>query len=240
MLAGCVKQVVVEPPASVPPPVLDRDGDGIEASVDQCPDLAEDCDGFEDEDGCPDLDNDHDQIFDACDKCPQEPEDWNGYQDDDGCPDRRVIIIREELRILPQVLFRQNSASVLELSLPIIDDVAKTMVSFPDLELVRIAGHTSVPERNATALSLKRAEAVRELLVQRGVAPERLEVAGEGDAKPIAMNSTEEGRAKNRRVEFQIVRRTPPPPAPPPEAYRPERPSCPHGESTAYEVRHCK
>ena len=65
----------------------DRDGDGIPDSIDACPDDAEDKDGFQDEDGCPDLDNDKDGIPDAKDKCPDEPEDKDGYQDDDGCPD---------------------------------------------------------------------------------------------------------------------------------------------------------
>jgi outer membrane protein OmpA-like peptidoglycan-associated protein len=101
-----------------PPPriELDRDGDGIADSVDQCPTQPEDVDGFEDDDGCPDPDNDNDGVLDQDDKCPQvwgpialdgcpdgdadhdgvpdrfdrcpsEPEDRDGFQDDDGCPD---------------------------------------------------------------------------------------------------------------------------------------------------------
>ena len=65
----------------------DRDGDGIPDSIDACPDDAEDKDGFQDEDGCPDLDNDKDGIPDAKDRCPDEPEDKDGYQDEDGCPE---------------------------------------------------------------------------------------------------------------------------------------------------------
>lgn len=65
----------------------DRDGDGIPDATDQCPDLAEDYDGFADNDGCPDLDNDGDGIPDANDDCPNQPEDFDGYQDTDGCPD---------------------------------------------------------------------------------------------------------------------------------------------------------
>jgi outer membrane protein OmpA-like peptidoglycan-associated protein len=65
----------------------DRDGDGIPDSVDACPDEAEDKDGFQDEDGCPDPDNDGDGIPDAVDKCPNEPEDKDGFQDEDGCPE---------------------------------------------------------------------------------------------------------------------------------------------------------
>jgi OmpA-OmpF porin, OOP family len=66
----------------------DRDGDGIEDDVDQCSDLPEDFDGFQDADGCPETDNDDDGVPDAKDKCPKEKEDEDGFQDADGCPDR--------------------------------------------------------------------------------------------------------------------------------------------------------
>jgi len=65
----------------------DADGDGIDDEVDQCSQLPEDKDGFQDDDGCPDLDNDDDGVVDADDQCPAEKEDEDGYQDDDGCPD---------------------------------------------------------------------------------------------------------------------------------------------------------
>jgi outer membrane protein OmpA-like peptidoglycan-associated protein len=65
----------------------DRDDDGIMDKNDACPDEAEDKDGFQDEDGCPDLDNDNDGVADATDKCPNEAEDKDGFEDDDGCPD---------------------------------------------------------------------------------------------------------------------------------------------------------
>ena len=66
---------------------MDADLDGIDDGSDDCPELAEDHDGFEDEDGCPELDNDLDGIPDAQDKCPNEPENYNGIEDEDGCPD---------------------------------------------------------------------------------------------------------------------------------------------------------
>jgi outer membrane protein OmpA-like peptidoglycan-associated protein len=65
----------------------DADGDKIPDELDNCPNEAEDFDGFQDEDGCPDLDNDGDGIADADDKCPNEPEDMDGFEDEDGCPD---------------------------------------------------------------------------------------------------------------------------------------------------------
>jgi outer membrane protein OmpA-like peptidoglycan-associated protein len=65
----------------------DTDRDGIPNSVDRCWREAEDYDGFQDSDGCPDLDNDSDGIPDDEDKCPDEAEDMDGFQDQDGCPD---------------------------------------------------------------------------------------------------------------------------------------------------------
>ncbi len=65
----------------------DFDMDGIANEFDKCPNEAEDVDGFEDEDGCPDPDNDGDKIFDGYDSCPNDPEDLDGFMDDDGCPD---------------------------------------------------------------------------------------------------------------------------------------------------------
>jgi OmpA-OmpF porin, OOP family len=65
----------------------DADGDGIPDIRDQCPDMPEDKDGFQDDDGCPDFDNDNDGIYDAQDKCPNDPEDFDGFEDQDGCLD---------------------------------------------------------------------------------------------------------------------------------------------------------
>ena len=69
------------------PAIGDRDKDGIDDDLDQCPDDPEDRDDFEDVDGCPDPDNDNDGILDIVDQCPELPEDKNGYEDQDGCPD---------------------------------------------------------------------------------------------------------------------------------------------------------
>ncbi|OJH42141.1 hypothetical protein BON30_02685 [Cystobacter ferrugineus] len=66
---------------------VDTDGDGIPDTADQCPAKAEDKDGFEDQDGCPDRDNDKDGRPDVTDRCPNEPETVNRFQDEDGCPD---------------------------------------------------------------------------------------------------------------------------------------------------------
>ncbi len=66
----------------------DRDSDGVRDRDDFCPDLAEDLDGFQDGDGCPDFDNDMDGVPDAVDTAPDDPEDYDGFEDEDGAPDR--------------------------------------------------------------------------------------------------------------------------------------------------------
>ncbi len=65
----------------------DKDNDGILNADDACPEVAEDMDGYQDQDGCPELDNDGDGLNDDCDQCPDQPEDMDGFQDEDGCPD---------------------------------------------------------------------------------------------------------------------------------------------------------
>ena len=81
-----------ESPPPLPPQAplapRDSDGDGIPDINDKCPNAAEDKDGFEDDDGCPDPDNDKDGIPDATDKCPNEAETKNGIDDEDGCPEK--------------------------------------------------------------------------------------------------------------------------------------------------------
>ena len=75
------------PPVRVIAPTEDSDHDGVPDAADRCPTLAEDKDGFEDDDGCPDPDNDGDGIPDAQDRCPDAAEDRDGFEDADGCPD---------------------------------------------------------------------------------------------------------------------------------------------------------
>ncbi len=67
--------------------LLDSDDDGVDNSVDRCPDVREDLDGLADGDGCPETDADLDGIDDRSDRCPSEPEDLDGFEDADGCPD---------------------------------------------------------------------------------------------------------------------------------------------------------
>ncbi len=72
---------------------------------------------------------------------------------------------------------------------------------------VKIVGHTDSqgnPQKNQD-LSLQRAEAVKQYLTTKGIAPTRLSTAGLGSTKPVADNATDEGRRKNRRIEFDVL-----------------------------------
>jgi OOP family OmpA-OmpF porin len=71
---------------------------------------------------------------------------------------------------------------------------------------VEISGHTdSVGSDEANqALSLRRAQAVKNWLVQRGVRSDRMMTVGKGEKEPIADNGTAEGRTENRRIEFYV------------------------------------
>ena len=88
-VAPVLAEAPVEEPAEAPAEEgpRDTDGDGLVDDVDGCIHDAEDKDGFEDRDGCPDLDNDGDGVLDVDDACALDPEDKDGWEDRDGCPD---------------------------------------------------------------------------------------------------------------------------------------------------------
>ncbi len=189
-------------------PDKDNDGDGIIDSKDKCPNQAEDFDGFEDEDGCPDLDNDQDGIPDDRDKCPNQAETMNGFEDDDGCPDEKPPIMKKGERIILRgVHFEMGSAQLTPESYAILDTVYESLAANPEVE-VEIRGYTdSVGDWNYNLrLSQKRAEVVRQYLVNRGIDPKRLRAVGYGEADPIASNATKAGRAANRRIEFVRIK----------------------------------
>lgn len=154
------------------------------------------------------VDNDRDGILDAEDRCPDDPEAYNGMEDEDGCPDRgRVVVTSTELRILQSIVFAQNSETIAAASQPILDAVAETMRANPQIELVEIGGHASTDEADGWALSARRATAVRNALVAKGVAPSRLEIQPYANVQPVASNDTPSEREKNRRASFFIRKR---------------------------------
>jgi outer membrane protein OmpA-like peptidoglycan-associated protein len=184
----------------------DRDGDGIPDQFDKCPDQPEDKDGIDDGDGCPEDDVDNDGVPDAVDACPKMPGKPNSDPKKNGCP----TYIQEEgsvVRVLQQVHFEFGTAKILPESFPILQEVADYLKSNKAIKRMAVEGHTDnkgAPELNKR-LSQERANSVMTWLTQHGVEQGRLEAHGYGMEKPIEDNSTDAGRAKNRRVEFKIL-----------------------------------
>ncbi|WP_090490685.1 OmpA family protein [Myxococcus virescens] len=198
-------------PLALPPAPVDTDKDGVVDAEDLCPTEPEDLDGFEDEDGCPDPDNDQDGIPDAVDPCPLEAETINGVKDDDGCPDQGKAQVRVEgarIVILDKVYFGTGQDVILARSHGLLRQVAATLKANPQLLRVRVEGHTDDQGNDAKNLDLsqRRARNVVAFLVKEGIAAQRLDAVGYGEAKPVDTNETAKGRENNRRVEFNIMK----------------------------------
>lgn len=118
-----------------------------------------------------------------------------------------VKLARGESFAPQYVLFGYNTATIDPESPPELNRVAVLMRENAGLRM-EIGGHTDPvgSEEFCQKLSLARAEAVRQYLISvGGISPDRLETRGFGFSKPVASNSTEEGRRRNRRVEFAIL-----------------------------------
>ncbi len=153
-----------------------------------------------DSNGCPlPKDGDGDGVTDDKDRCPNTPSGVN--VDEEGCQ-----VLFEEARktlILEGVNFETGKATLTPESQTILDGVAESLVANEEIR-VQVTGHTDNTGSRALnmRLSRARADAVRQYLIDKGVAADRLTAAGLGPDKPIASNRTAEGRAQNRRVEL--------------------------------------
>ncbi|HLT35509.1 MAG TPA: OmpA family protein [Enhygromyxa sp.] len=190
-------------------PESDQDGDGFYDDQDSCPAEAETVNGYQDEDGCPESDRDGDGFYDDQDSCPDEPETDNGYQDEDGCPDEVPREVQEFTGTIKGITFDNNQATIRSSSTPTLDKAVEVLKANPDIR-IKISGHTdSKGDRNHNLdLSSRRAESVKNYLVEHGIDESRILTEGLGPDKPIDSNDTKAGRANNRRIEFEIVRRT--------------------------------
>lgn len=207
----------------------DSDGDGVWDSRDRCPNTPAGTPVTED--GCP-RDSDGDGVVDTADRCPNTPagtqvdasgcpipvdSDGDGVRDiDDRCPNTppgiRVdargcqLVFEEGQRnvVLEGVNFETGRAVLTAESQSILDRVAESLIASPEVN-IEVQGHTDNTGSLATnnRISQQRADAVRQYLISKGVAANRLTARGYGPTQPKASNTTAEGRAQNRRVELR-------------------------------------
>ena len=171
----------------------DSDGDGVSDNDDACPNEAGE------NNGCPWPDSDGDGVLDKDDACPNEA------GTDNGCPDKSLP---QELTDFlnsdkSKIMFMVSSSRISKGGSAKLSEIKSLMEQFTDAVLT-IEGHASSdgPTNFNQSLSEKRAKAVKDALVAMGVDSSRLNTEAFGETKPAADNNTSEGRASNRRVEF--------------------------------------
>jgi len=148
---------------------------------------------------------------------------WAAHEitEDEYHPDENARLIREAMHFAQQakahakahcmplqaVHFATDSAALDETARAILDHAVETLQLKSFLK-VKIGGHTdsTASERHNLKLSERRAQAVRDYLVQHGIDAARLSTHGYGESQPVADNATAEGRAKNRRVELRAYK----------------------------------
>ena len=190
-------------PAPAPARPVDGDGDGVPDSADRCPAQAAPT-----ADGCPaplapaepPRDTDGDGIDDSKDECPGTLE---GLKvDASGC----VTSAGSQTIVLKGVTFLAGSTELTPEAKSVLDDAYTALAGQTNLK-VEVGGHTDSSGADAVnlALSQRRAESVRQYLVGKGIAADRLVAKGYGEAQPVADNKTAQGRSANRRVELKIL-----------------------------------
>jgi OOP family OmpA-OmpF porin len=187
-------------------PDPDNDNDTVPDKQDRCVGVAEDRDGFEDDDGCPEVDNDQDALDDPVDKCPDEAEIFNGFDDADGCPDDIPADLKKFTGVIRGITFETNKAIIRPSSETTLNEALVVLQKYKTVRL-EVQGHTDDVGGDDFNfdLSQRRAEAVVAWFVDHGVEAGRLVAHGYGKTVPVADNSSDAGRAENRRVEFKLL-----------------------------------
>jgi outer membrane protein OmpA-like peptidoglycan-associated protein len=109
--------------------------------------------------------------------------------------------------VFDNLVFETNKDVIKEVSYPYLDELVKVLLAEPTWKL-SIVGHTDNVGKDAYNLDLskRRANSVKKYLISKNISEAIITADGKGETMPIAPNDTEEGRAKNRRVEFFIVK----------------------------------
>lgn len=122
-------------------------------------------------------------------------------------PNAKAVLKKDKLELPGQIVFENASAVLKPESDAALNQIKVFLDETPRVTKLRIEGHTDnsgTPAGNDT-LSGERALAVKKALIAKGVKAERLLAVGFGQNKPIADNSTEDGKGKNRRTEFHVA-----------------------------------
>jgi outer membrane protein OmpA-like peptidoglycan-associated protein len=116
-----------------------------------------------------------------------------------------IVLERGKKVVLKGVNFEFNKATLTFGSGAILTRAYNALVANPDVQ-IEISGHTDNvgSQQSNQKLSLRRAQAVRNWLVQKGIASNRMKTVGKGQNEPVASNETDEGRSENRRIEFYV------------------------------------
>lgn len=177
----------------------DADGDGITDKKDNCPEVK----GPKENNGCPWPDKDGDSVLDKDDKCP----DVKGTVANKGCPEVSEEAIKRLNDYAKTILFDTNKATFQQRTYPVLEAITAILKEYPSSNF-SIEGHTDSDGKDAAnqLLSENRAAAVKDYLIEKGIAASRLTSAGFGETKPIDVNTTKAGKANNRRVEVKLVR----------------------------------
>lgn len=125
-------------------------------------------------------------------------------------PEKATVV--EDKIVLPEaIFFAFDSAEIDPKSFETLDQVAEILKSNTSYDYISIEGHTDNIGTEAYNLDLsqRRAQSVQQYLIDKGVDANRLKASGFGESQPVATNVTPEGRAENRRVEFNIIRNQP-------------------------------
>jgi outer membrane protein OmpA-like peptidoglycan-associated protein len=178
-------------------PIPDTDDDGINDEEDKCPNEK----GFARYQGCPIPDTDGDGVNDEDDKCPA----VKGLATNEGCPVIEAQVIKKLNFAAQAIQFEVGKDIIKPISFKQLDEVVKILNEYADYNL-NIDGHTDNTGKAASnqALSEKRANAVKNYFVQKGIDEARLTATGYGDSKPLAPNTSAANKAKNRRVEMSM------------------------------------
>jgi len=174
----------------------DSDGDGVQDSEDKCVDKV----GTVANKGCPDTDGDG--VIDELDKCPAVA----GLVTNNGCPEIKAEVAKKVAVAAKGVFFESGKDVIKKESFDDLNMLVEILKAEPDLK-VTIEGHTDNvgdATKNMT-LSQARTESVKKYMIARGIAAERISAIGYGSTQPIADNTTPQGKAKNRRVEFKLA-----------------------------------